>query len=305
MELLKAIENIRTPFLDSLFGVITRLGEQTILIVVFCILFWCINKKMAYVMGIVFFMSSLLVQGLKIIFRVPRPWITGYPYFSPVGDALPEATGYSFPSGHTQNAAAYLGALGATLKPLWAKIILFALPVIVAFTRMYLGVHYLSDVLISLAITFGLIFIAVKVIADEPTCKKRELTIALVIVAVSIIVIAIAAVQHHGVFAYPSEARQLRDATRAAGAAIAFAIGYYVERVHIRFSVKTKNIFFQILKFAIGLGVTLGIQEGARVLGDSLFPDAFRYFLMVVWIMIVYPILIKKFFSAEAEHTND
>ncbi|MCL2361024.1 MAG: phosphatase PAP2 family protein [Defluviitaleaceae bacterium] len=301
MELLKAIEGIRTPFLDIVFGIITRLGEQTILIVVFCVLFWCINKKMAYIMGVVFFMSSLVVQGMKIIFRVPRPWITGYPDFRPVGDALPEATGYAFPSGHTQNAAAYLGSLGATLKQLWAKVILFALPVIVAFTRMYLGVHYLSDVIASLVITFVLIFIATKVIADDAVCKKRELVIALVIVAVSIVVIVIAALRYHGVVGQASEARQLRDATRAAGAAIAFAIGYYIERMYIRFSVKTKNIWFQILKFVIGLGMTMGIQEGARVLGDSLVPDAFRYFLMVVWIMIVYPVIIKKFFSIKKE----
>jgi len=294
MELLRSIEGIRTPFWDSFFSIATRLGEQTILIVVFCVLFWCINKRMAYVMGVVFFMSSLVVQGMKIIFRVPRPWVTGYPDFRPVNDALSEATGYAFPSGHTQNAAAYLGSLGATIKPIAAKIVLFALPVLVAFSRMYLGVHYLSDVLASLVITFVLIFLAVKLITEEPASKKRELLIALFIVLCSVIVIVIAAVLYHRNVTEPS---QLRDATRAAAAAIAFAIGMYVERMHIRFSVKTKNIFWQILKFVIGLGVTLGIQEGARVLGAGLIADSIRYFLMVIWIMLVYPLIIKRFFE--------
>lgn len=294
MEILRAIEGMRSPFLDTMFGVITRLGEQTILIVVFCVLFWCINKRMAYVMGVVFFMSSLVVQGMKIIFRVPRPWVTGYPTFSPVNEALAEATGYAFPSGHTQNAAAYLGSLGATIKRVPSQIILFTLPALVAFSRMYLGVHYLSDVLVSLVITFVLIFIAVKVITEEVVCKKRELAIAGFIILCSIVVIVIAAVLYHRDVTTPS---QLRDATRAAGAAIGFAIGMYVERVYINFSVKTKNIFWQILKFVIGLGVTLGIQEGARVLGSGLIPDAFRYFLMVIWIVLVYPVIIKKFFQ--------
>jgi len=255
---------------------------------------------MAYVMGVVFFMSSLVVQGMKIIFRVPRPWVTGYPYFRPVNEALAEATGYAFPSGHTQNAAACLGSLGATLKPIAAKIVLFTIPVLVAFSRMYLGVHYLSDVLVSLVITFVLIFIAVKVITEEPVSMKRELVIAGFIVLCSIIVIIIAAVLYHRNITQPS---QLRDATRTAGSAIAFAIGMYVERNYIRFSIKSKNIGWQFIKLAIGLGVALGIQEGARVLGSGLFADAFRYFLIVTWIVLVYPIIIKRFFEVRESDT--
>ena len=295
MDLLRSIEGIRTPFLDILFGLITRLGEQTILIVIFCMLFWCINKRMAYVMGFVFFMSSLAVQGLKVVFRVPRPWVYD-PTFVPVNEALVEATGYAFPSGHTQNAAAYLGVLGAMIKHKALKIIFFTLPVLVAFSRMYLGVHYLSDVLVSLAITFAIIFFAVKLFNDEPVNKKRELLLALFVVICSAIVIAVVAVQYHRDITTVS---QLRDASRAAGAAIAFAIGMYVERVYICFRVKTKNLFMQIIKFVIGLGITLGIMEGARILGSGLIADSFRYFLVVIWIILVYPLIIKQFFAVE------
>ena len=293
MDLLRSIEGIRTPFFDSFFGIITRLGEQTILIVIFCLLFWCINKRMAYIMGFVFFMSSLAVQGLKIIFRVPRPWVYD-PTFVPVNEALVEATGYAFPSGHTQNAAAYLGVMGALFKHKALKIIFFTLPVLVAFSRMYLGVHYLSDVVVSLVITFVIIFFAIKIFTDEPVDKKRELLLALFIIAVSIIVIIVVAVLYHRDITTPS---QLRDASRAAAAAIAFAIGMYVEKVYINFSVKTRNILWQIIKYVIGLGITLGVMEGARILGSGLIADGFRYFLVVIWIMLVYPLIIKRFFE--------
>ena len=45
MEFLKLLEGIRTPFLDSLFSLITHLGEETIFIVVGLLFYWCINKK--------------------------------------------------------------------------------------------------------------------------------------------------------------------------------------------------------------------------------------------------------------------
>ena len=306
MELLRTIEGIRSPFLDTVFGLITRFGEEMILIVVFCALYWCINKRAAYVMGVVFFMSSLVVQGMKIIFRVPRPWVVD-PTFEPVGGAVRMATGYAFPSGHTQNAAALLGSLGAQTKAWWFRIACFTLAVLVAFSRMYLGVHFLSDVIVSLIVTFAILFVALKIVAREEICVKRELAISGVIVLVGIAVLVYSAVLYHadGVTTYA----QLRDATRAAGAAIGFAIGMFVERVYIRFSVKTKNLGFQFVKFAIGIAGTLIFMEGIGAVnrlihegwevnhGIGLAVDVIRYFLVVAWITLLYPLIIKKFFA--------
>jgi len=65
------IEEIRTPFLDSLIGLLTRLGEETIGIVLLCLIFWCISKKIGYIMGVVFFLSGLTVQGMKEKTQLP------------------------------------------------------------------------------------------------------------------------------------------------------------------------------------------------------------------------------------------
>jgi len=293
MDFLWTLEGIRSPLLDTAFLWITRLGEEMILILVFCTIFWCINKKVGYVIGFSFFMSSLLVQGMKIVHRVPRPWIYD-PTFQPVDGAVGEATGYAFPSGHTQNAAALLGALGSQIRKNMLRFILFGLAILVGFSRLYLGVHYISDVVVSLFIAFAIVFIATKVITDEPVSQKRELLIASIIIVFALIVIVIAAyVYHNGL----TEPRQIRDATRAAAAAIAFAIGMYVERVHIRFSIKTKNIPLQILKTVLGVAGVLALQEGLRVLGTALIPDAIRYFTMVIWVVLLYPLIIKRFFA--------
>jgi len=295
MELLRIIEGLRTPFLDTAFSLITRLGEEMILIVVFCVIYWCINKKMAYVIGVVFFLSALFVQGMKIIFRIDRPWVID-PSFTTVDGAVREATGYSFPSGHTQAAASYLGSLGALLKSKPIKIILFALAILVAFSRMYLGVHTLEDVVVSLVITFAIVFLAMKFFYHSEDSQKKDLFLSLFMVLCSVVVIVIAAIMSHMQI---TEAFQLRDSVIAAGAAMGFAVGMYIERTYIRFSVKARNIPLQILKYVLGVAGIIAVQEGARIIGDGLVADGIRYFLMITWATVFYPFIIKRFFTVD------
>ena len=101
MTFLWLLEGIRTPFLDKLMQLITYLGQEIIIIAVICTLYWCVDKRFAYLLGFTYFTAGLCVQIMKITFRIPRPWILD-PEFKAVESALPGATGYSFPSGHTQ-----------------------------------------------------------------------------------------------------------------------------------------------------------------------------------------------------------
>ena len=297
MEILRALETIRTPFLDVLITWITRLGEEMILIVVFCVIFWCICKRRAYVIGIVFFFTAIIVQGMKITFRVDRPWVYD-PTFPTVTGAEGTATSYAFPSGHTQAAAAYLIPLGIFLKSKVLKFIMFTLAILVAFSRMYLGVHFLSDVLVSLAIVFVATLLAIKLYYDAPDDKKSKVLFPLLTAVASIVLLVLVAVLSRIDVTYASE---LRDSVLAAGAALGFAVGMYIEQMYIKFSVKTKNTGFQILKIVLGLVGTFAIMEGARILGSGLVADGFRYAFVTLWITAVYPLIIKKFFAVKEE----
>ena len=103
MAFLTFLEGMRTPFLDRLMQFITYFGQEIIIIAVICALYWCVDKRFAYMLGFTYFTAGLLVQSLKITFRVPRPWVLD-PQFKAVARAVPGAPGYSFPSGHTQGA---------------------------------------------------------------------------------------------------------------------------------------------------------------------------------------------------------
>jgi len=233
---------------------------------------------------------------MKICFRVDRPWVAD-PTLNPVPSALEYSTGYSFPSGHTQGAAALFGALGVQMKQRAVMIICLMIPFLVAFSRMYLGVHTLQDVLTSLAISFLLIFLTLKIFSDGEVNKKRELIISLAMILYAIVVIVIAAVLYsNGTI----EFNYIADCLKAAGAGIGFAVGMYIERVYIDFSEKTKSLIWQVIKFVLGFIGVLAIKEGLKlVIGTGLAADTFRYFLMLIWVTALFPLIIKRFFTAE------
>ena len=142
------------PWLTSTMFVVTSLGSSLIascIAVVFGL--YLIRRRRFYWLAA--FLSSvyggmLLNRILKYAFQRPRP------HFD---DPLLSLTSYSFPSGHTMTATVLFGVLAAyffTTTPDWRRrvVIVFIaslLILLVGFSRMYLGVHYLSDVLGAMA----------------------------------------------------------------------------------------------------------------------------------------------------------
>ena len=75
MDFLYFLAQHRTPAADVIVQGITCLAQETVVMAIICWLFWCANKQLAYSLGFSYFTSGLLVQGLKITFRKPRPWV--------------------------------------------------------------------------------------------------------------------------------------------------------------------------------------------------------------------------------------
>ena len=83
MAFLWLLSEIRTPFLNNLMQSVTYFGQEMLIVVVICALYWCVDKRFAYLLGFTYFTAGLGVQTLKIAFRIPRPWILD-PDFSAV-----------------------------------------------------------------------------------------------------------------------------------------------------------------------------------------------------------------------------
>ena len=148
MELLYWFESIRNPVLDVLMSLVTHLGEETFFMVGALLVFWCVDKRKGYYLLSVGFVGVLVNQWLKIICRVPRPWVRD-PGFTIVESARAEAAGYSFPSGHTQTAVGFFGGVARFTGRLWLRVACIVILLLVSISRMYLGVHTPADVGVS------------------------------------------------------------------------------------------------------------------------------------------------------------
>lgn len=291
MNFLFYLESIRTPFLTNLFRFLTFFGEEAFILVFLCSIYWCYNKKLAYRLCFSYFLSGLCIQILKITFRIPRPWIKS-PEFHPVKEATKTATGYSFPSGHTQSATASYTTLAFFYKK--TTIIIGAVFLIagVALSRMYLGVHTPQDVLCSFFITF-LLTLAVNSIFDRINLtKQKSLYIAIGLFFISIITIfySILLIRQGTV---PIE--QGADCYKAGGAGIGFAIGWFIESNYINFNEKPSSIKTGSFRLFLGALVAILIKVGWKNLfGQSIPSDILRYGVLVLWLTTLYPAIIKR-----------
>lgn len=111
---------------------VTQLGGEVIFIVAAVVVFWCVSKWEGYYLMTIAFCGTVLNQFLKLICRVPRPWVRD-PNFTIVESARAEATGYSFPSGHTQNAIGLFGGMARWGGRRWVRLGLTALALVIAF----------------------------------------------------------------------------------------------------------------------------------------------------------------------------
>lgn len=290
MEFLHFLEGLRLPFLDHFFQLCTYLGQDIPILVVICVLYWCVNKRLAYQIGLSFFTAGLLLQNLKITFRIDRPWVLD-PAFHPVESAVPAATGYSFPSGHSQSAASLFGTLALHVKGTWAKILCVLAIALVGFSRMYLGVHTPKDVLTAIAIGLITTFFIHLLMSRLSDTKEQNAKVGILLGLCSL------ATAGYAFFLLRSDTIPevyAADCCKAAGAGLGFAVGWFVERTYIRFTTKAPKSC-QVIKCALGLLVTLFLKVGLKkILGAGIPAEIVQYFVIILWIIALYPALFQK-----------
>ena len=301
MSLLYALQEMRTPFLDAIMALVTRLGEETIFMVVAIVVFWCVSKVGGYYLLSVGFLGTVMNQFLKMLFRIPRPWVLD-PNFDIVESAREAATGYSFPSGHTQSAVGTFGGLARMTKKNWLRWVLVVLVLLVAFSRMYLGVHTPLDVGVSLGIGAVLVLVLWPLVRSAEEKPARMLWVLLGMLACSVAFLLFMEIYQ---FPADTDAHNLESAVanawKLSGATVGMLIACWLDQKYIRF--ETKAIWWvQLIKVAVGLALVVAIKAGLKapliaLIGHAGAANAVRYGLMVLFAGAVWPLafpLLRK-----------
>lgn len=292
MDFLYTLQELRNPVLNGLFSAITYLGSEIVVIGVLCIAYWCLNKQLAYKICFTYFVSGLMVQGTKIACRIDRPWVLDK-RLHVLDSAKDAATGYSFPSGHTQSSTGLFSALAFHFKKIGVWIASFVLIALVMFSRMYLGCHTPKDVLVAFAITIVVSFVINRIYG---IFEKSSFTRTLTFIMIELISIALIVFTALVVSSGKSTTELAMDCFKAAGAGIGFGIGWYIETGYIKFEPSSsKKLWVEILKFIVGIAGALLLKEGIKIIfGQSIAVNIIRYIIVVIWIVAGYPAIFKK-----------
>ena len=299
MAFLYLLEKIRMPVLNEFMLLITRFGEETAFLVAAMIVFWCVDKRQGYYVLGVGFLGTITNQFMKLLFRVPRPWVLDR-NFTILEQAREAAGGYSFPSGHTQSAVGTFGAIARFAKNPWVRRCCVAVAVLVPISRMYVGVHTPKDVLVAAATAIVLI-LALYPLIHNGNGKYIPGFLA-VMTAISVAYLLFVELYPFPADIDPHNLQSgVKNAYTLFGCLIGLLVVYYLDEKKLHFS--TDAVWWaQALKVLGGLVVVLIIKEGTRSLLDILFAGhmiarAIRYFLVVITAGVVWPLTFPWFAS--------
>lgn len=290
MEFLHLLENIRSQFGDVFFSILTFLGGEAAVIVLFAVNFWCADKNLAYDIGFSFFSSATVIQNIKITARVPRPFVRDTT-LKPVEAALGRATGYSFPSGHTQTSTSVFIPCAVRLrKRWWLSAVCVLMILITGFSRLYLGVHTPEDVLCG--------FLAAVVCSAVVIFLRAKFKDKWITPAAYVLIAGAAGSIIYGVILNNSQVittEFLADTIKNSAACLGFAAGTILERKFANFDPTGTKFKQGLVRFLIGAAVGLLLLYGPKLLYSGILVlDGLRYFAAIFWIVFVYPLILNR-----------
>lgn len=299
MELLYWFESIRNPIMDGFLSLVTHLGEETFFMVGALFVFWCVDKRKGYYLLSVGFTGVLINQWLKIACRVPRPWVKD-PNFTIVESARMEASGYSFPSGHTQTAVGFFGGIARFTGRLWLRIVCIVILLLVSISRMYLGVHTPADVGVSFVVAAILVFVLYPLMESTLWFPNRMYLILGVLLAFSL-----AFVGFVEFYPFPADidpdnfASAVKNAYSMAGGVGGLLVVSIFDDKLLQFPNRAPW-WGQAVKLAAGLALVVLVKSLLRapllaLCGGHAAAHAIRYFLMVLVAGGLWPMTFRFF----------
>ena len=284
IEVIEFIQNFRNDFFDLFFNFISFLGEEYVYIILLTIIYYTYDKKLGEMLGYVLIVSTGLNEVFKNIFKTQRPF---QKYEDRVVNLREHtSSGYSFPSGHTQVFTSVLFGIAYYIKKRWLYITVMILSVFMAISRMYLGVHFLEDVLVSIILGITLSYLYYRFYTKHNENQQMLLRVNIITFLIMILLLIFV---------------QSKTYVTTVGMFGGYALAMWFEKTYVNFTVKV-SIRNKIIRVIIALVLMIAIQTGFKMIYTSIFSndtilllfDFIRYFLLVFVGLGILPYYCKK-----------
>lgn len=287
---------------DSFFLFITKLGEWSVTIPLLATYYWSINTRGGTYILLTSVLGGVTNQLLKMTECINRPWILDSG-IKPVKDAIQGASGYSFPSGHTDKAITIWGGLAVVN---WKNIILRLFFVLIffliAFSRNYLGVHTPQDVIVSAIIGIFILLGVKRLILWVEEKENRDILV--LILSYTFVLSVLFFVQFKSyplsylngkILINPDDFKP--SVFLSCGYGIGILTGLFLNRRFIRFDADFGTVWAKILRCLIGLFILLLFinyvsQVLMAIFGSSIGLFA-GYFFVGIFITAIYPFIVS------------
>jgi len=265
-----------SPEWDLLFEAFTCMGNAGFYLLFLPLIYWCVDRRRGARLAILFLFSIYLNSIAKALAQQPRP----FQYDSAVKKIV-DAKGGGFPSGHTQGTVVVWGYLMRCFPKPWLWLVGAIMMVCVPLSRLYLGVHFPTDLLGGYIIGGILLFLWLRLEPDiERWLARRKLLWQLgAAVALPLLLILVFIARETYIVG-------------PAGTLMGFGIGIVLEREWLGFE-SDGSLNRKVLRFLLGVAILLAVHMGARYVFSSLTPEIlfrfFRYLIIGFWIAFVSP----------------
>ena len=306
MDYLYFLQNVRLSaptFVSDFFINLTTIGESLFSTLFIALIYWCINKNFGEFIMLSNSFGYFLNQILKLMFCIYRPWILDS-RIHPCEKAIPGAYGYSFPSGHTANVTLNFGGAAICFKSKIFRIFCFLIIVLVAFSRNFLGVHSLQDVIVGFILSISVLFL-VKYFLDKADLKNNIKFDG--IFTTVMIILNLAILYYISTKSYPMDyvdgkllvdpAQMQKGIFKSSGMFMGLLLGSFIERHFIDFQVAQNNFrrIFEGIIGAIIIYILIKYVSKLLVIHLNNFGFLLNTVLIGLFITAIYPFFIKLF----------